>query len=315
MTHPTAKAEAKRIVYPLDVKKVMIGIELDQTDKSLLHYFDFINQFLKAASITCIHVVPEVSPAAPLQAFQPAGPARLNETAHENWMKKMEAELKEICCKDTLKKLNYSIEIGSPLEKLTQAANEAGTGLLMIGKRANTEHHVIQAMNVIRLVNANVLVAPEKAQTALRTIAVPVDFSHHSVKALKIAIGFKHASLEPVRVVGIHVYQMIDFMFPYRAGLTKESGNEIQRKYLQSFNHFLEENLQDLKGEVEPWVAETDQIDVASQLLRQADACHADLVIIGAKGHTQLSKLFLGSTTETLLRKNEKIPVLVVKQG
>jgi nucleotide-binding universal stress UspA family protein len=311
--HPTAKAKAKRIIYPLNVKKVMIGIELDQPDKSLVQYFDFINQYLKAASITCLHVVPEVFPAAPMQAFKPVEPSELSEKAHETWMKKMEAELKEICCKDTLKKLHYSVEIGTPLEKLTQAANEAGTDLLMIGKRANTEHHVIQAMNVIRLVNASVLVAPENAPASLRTIAVPVDFSQHSVKALRIAIGFKHASLDPVRVIGIHVYQMIDFMFPYRAGLTKESGDEIQRKYLQSFNYFLAENLQDLKDEIEPWVAETDQIDVASQILRQARSANASLIVMGARGHTRLSNLFLGSTTEVLLRKNENLPVLVVK--
>ena len=315
-TQLSEKAEAKVIVYPLKVKKVMIGLELDESDQSLLRYFNFINQFIKVARVTCVHVVPEVIPALPLRDHQPVRPYRPDEAEHERWMQKMESELNAIFDKATMSKLSYSIEIGPPLEKLTNAANDTGTDLLMIGKKANVEHHVIQAMNVIRMVNANVMVAPEKASPALHNIVVPVDFSEHSVRALKIAAGFKHTSLEPVRVFGIHVYQMIDFMFPYRAGLTKaDSGDDIQRKYLQSFNHFLSDKLPDLKEEIEPLVVETDEIDVASQLLRQAHALNADLVVMGAKGHTRLSQLFLGSTTETLLRNNDHIPVLVVKQG
>ncbi len=314
-TFPSPKAEAKGIVYPLNVNKVMLGLELDYTDAPLLRYFEFINQFIKVSRVTCIHVLPEPYPIVSFRDVKPGLPDVSDTAEYDRGMQKMEQELHQLFDKKFMQKVNYSVEIGSPLEKLTRAANEASANMVVIGQKANVDYHMIQAMNVIRMVDANVLVAPEKAAPVLKNILVPVDFSENSINALKAAIGFKHASLMPVRIIAMHVYQMIDFLFPGRAGLTKESGGDIQRKYLQSFNEFLTEKLAHLRSEVEPIVVETNETDVASQLLRQAKAAEADLIIMGAKGHTRLSQLFLGSTTESLLRKNENLPVLVVKQG
>ncbi len=314
-TFPSPKAEAKGIVYPLNVKKVMIGLELDYTDAALLRYFEFFNQFIKVSRVTCVHVLPEPYPIVSFRDVKPGLPDVYDTAEYDRGMQKMEQELHQTFDKNFLQKVNYSVEVGSPLEKLTSAANEASANMVVIGQKANVDYHMIQAMNVIRMVDANVLVAPEKATPVLNNILVPVDFSENSIHALKTAIGFKHASLTPVRIIATHVYQMIDFLFPGRAGLTSASGDELQRKYLQSLDEFLTEKLADLKNEVEQLVVETNEIDVASQLLRQANGSDADLIIMGAKGHTRLSQLFLGSTTESLLRKNKNLPVLVVKQG
>ena len=51
----------------------------------------------------------------------------------------------------------------------------------------------------------------------------------------------------------------------------------------------------------------------AQALLKKAHATETGLIVMDAKGHSRLSLLLLGSTTESLLRKNEDVPVLVVK--
>lgn len=52
---------------------------------------------------------------------------------------------------------------------------------------------------------------------------------------------------------------------------------------------------------------------VVDEIVRQADAMPADLVVLGARGTDFLRRLVLGSTAERLLRKSTR-PMLVVKQ-
>ncbi len=52
---------------------------------------------------------------------------------------------------------------------------------------------------------------------------------------------------------------------------------------------------------------------VVEEISREADAMHADLVVIGARGTGFMRRLMYGSTAERLLRKSTR-PMLVVKQ-
>jgi nucleotide-binding universal stress UspA family protein len=52
---------------------------------------------------------------------------------------------------------------------------------------------------------------------------------------------------------------------------------------------------------------------VVDEIIRDAQANHADLVVLGARGTGFLRRLLLGSTAERLLRKST-LPMLVVKQ-
>jgi nucleotide-binding universal stress UspA family protein len=52
--------------------------------------------------------------------------------------------------------------------------------------------------------------------------------------------------------------------------------------------------------------------DAETEILRLADTAHADLIIMGAYGHTRIRELILGSTTSHVLRK-ATVPVLLVR--
>ena len=53
--------------------------------------------------------------------------------------------------------------------------------------------------------------------------------------------------------------------------------------------------------------------DLARQIADAAYRCGADLIVMGAKGHSRVERLLMGSVTEKLLLINESIPVWVVK--
>jgi nucleotide-binding universal stress UspA family protein len=52
---------------------------------------------------------------------------------------------------------------------------------------------------------------------------------------------------------------------------------------------------------------------VAQYILDAVDEANSDLVVMGAKGHSKVELLLLGSVTEKLLALNEHIPTLIVK--
>jgi nucleotide-binding universal stress UspA family protein len=53
--------------------------------------------------------------------------------------------------------------------------------------------------------------------------------------------------------------------------------------------------------------------NVGAYLLQYCEDKHADLIVLGAKGHSKVELLLLGSVTEKLLMLNQNIPTLVVK--
>ena len=52
---------------------------------------------------------------------------------------------------------------------------------------------------------------------------------------------------------------------------------------------------------------------IAQYIMDYATSEEAGLIVMGAKGHSQVELLLMGSVTEKLLAINESIPTLVVK--
>lgn len=309
---PKEKTRTKEATYPVNAKKVFIGLELNKSDRGLTEYFRYINTFLKAEKVTCIHVVPEIKSIFPFQGLYAEGAKATEQKMTEALVNKMKSGVDRSLAEDLAGRIRYIIQSGSPLEALTQIAHEAGADLVVIGKQAGTDYHMIKATNIVRLAEANVLVVPEKARKQLRTIVVPLDFSEYSARALKNAVGFKHAATEPIRVIGVHVYQKLT---PYIRGLgmiSEEAEQNLIEQRFKSIHQFIVDTLPDFEDEIELQPVINEEAGIAPALLEKARQLGADLIIMGAKGHSKLTSLLLGSTSEQLLRENEDTPVLIV---
>ena len=55
------------------------------------------------------------------------------------------------------------------------------------------------------------------------------------------------------------------------------------------------------------------QLSTAGQLVSLCDDYKADLVIMGAKGHSAINSFLIGSITEKFIQMNEKSAVLIVR--
>jgi nucleotide-binding universal stress UspA family protein len=135
-------------------------------------------------------------------------------------------------------------------------------------------------------------------------IVVGVDGSDASVQAAATA-GRLAADLD-AKVTAVYVRQLPTTVPPFGAGIYLDS-------YLQEGERLAAERAAEALEEAgAPWRFEVRDGDPAIQLDLAAEEQGADLVVVGARGHTVAHCLLLGSVSTRLLHHARR-PVLVVR--
>ncbi|MBR9920250.1 MAG: universal stress protein [Bacteroidetes bacterium] len=296
---------------PYAVQKLVAGIALRDTDEKLLDYLQFFAQHVKVEQFNFIHVLQEDAHFPALDLVN----KDIMEEGRRASKKKALDQLKMAVgkyWKEHLGTTGYQVEIGDPLTELTDAGDDADADLLVIGKRTDTNQHMAFSKNIIRMADSNVLVVPKGSAKQIKVILVPIDFSENSTRALHTALTLKEALTEDVEIVALNIYQRPNLM-SFELDMTPEQFEKtIIANHEEGFDSYLLKNFADKKDQIRPLLLQSDD-PTAEEILEQADAVKADLIMMGAKGHSRLASLFLGSTTESLLNLNNDMPTLIVK--
>lgn len=143
----------------------------------------------------------------------------------------------------------------------------------------------------------------------IRQILCPIDFSDFSRHALDHAMAIAHRY--DARVTALHVFVLAvgGALFTGAAGLQPFSLNDANREKLLARMRRFVEGEAGSQAAVDVIVRESN--DVASQILQEAEALSADLLVIGTHGRSGFDRLVLGSVTERILRK-AACPVLTI---
>lgn len=142
-------------------------------------------------------------------------------------------------------------------------------------------------------------------------ILVPVDGSTPAGKSLKQALklaGDQKASIKLITVVDEAIG---DYMGGELAWIDPQT---LRDNLVAGARKVLDAALEEAKAEgltVESELIESPEGRVGRAILKAAEDWGADLLVIATHGRHGLSRLLLGSTTETLLRKGS-LPMLVV---
>ena len=133
-------------------------------------------------------------------------------------------------------------------------------------------------------------------------ILVPIDFSDHSLEALRMASIF--AAETGARLLLVHVWQPTP---PLADGIAwgevyAEQGEEAKRELNEIVPYRLD--------------VECDRCvlvgDAAAEIVRMAEEQAVDMIVIGTHGRTGLTRLVLGSVAEHVMRR-APCPVLTCK--
>lgn len=291
----------------LTIKQAVIGLEFGQTDEKILAYSQYITHNIPTAAAHFVHVVP-----AP----------QLLESFYEDLASRY--DIKASILQNLDKKINlhfqgqqliptYEAREGHPLKELLEVVEEQEADLVIIGQKAKPQEHGIMAKNLARQVKGNALVVPEGAPNKISKILVPIDFSPNSVKAFQTALALQQQMKEKAQIVCLNVYDLPNFS-SYDVGRNPDQFRQwVVESRKEAFQNFLSAYAPKDQHDIPTVLVERKRPGLAHYILQYAKQEEFDLIVMGAKGHSTLERLLMGSVTERILTQNETLATLVVK--
>lgn len=154
----------------------------------------------------------------------------------------------------------------------------------------------------------------EKEKIKIKKILVPIDGSSYSMRAAKYAIEL--SKLQNAQILVIHVISMLpsdyEYVIPAIAGPSVQTYFEEVKNHAQLwFNPIItiakKEGIDDIKTDVFMAVK-----SVPEAIINYATNNSVDLIVIGTKGRTGLSKFVMGSVAYSV-QQHAHCPVLLVR--
>jgi nucleotide-binding universal stress UspA family protein len=311
-TQKSAQSLEKTAIPGFEVEQALVGLALDSTDDHLLKYLNFLGGRVPIRAAHFMHVVPRFD----LFSTGSAEEFELmtqQEKINEKVADQMGENIHQLVKKTNIKKTTYSASSGDPLDALLSEAETIQTDLVVIGKKIATGSHAILAKNMVRKANSNSLVVPEGSRCRLESMLVPIDFSENSAQALLYALAINKQLAEPVSITCLNVYDTPN-LSPFRMSKTEDEFQRmVEGDRMEAFDIFLSSYAPEGREYIKKVLIPKDFPATGHYIMDYVVENEFDLVIMGAKGHSKVELLLMGSVTDHLLSINNTVPTLVVK--
>ncbi|MCB0586503.1 MAG: universal stress protein [Phaeodactylibacter sp.] len=299
-------------IQPFQVRQAMVALELGPTDNNILEYLDFFTREIPTGAMYFLHVLPKFDLLNTMMERE-AQALVSNYEINDEVISRMERKIRSRLTDDHTIHIEFDVKEGNPLEELLEDTNDVKADLVVIGQKSGASQHGILAKNLARKAQCNALVIPDKAKARIKKILVPVDFSEYSIKALRTAVALNQELFEPAEILCLNVYE-IPNLSVYKIQKTKEQFQQmLEKDHMDAFQAFLNTHIPEYKENIKVELVCREGSGIAQHIMDYAGNNKADLIVMGAKGHSQVELLLMGSVTEKLLAIDETIPTLIVK--
>jgi len=150
------------------------------------------------------------------------------------------------------------------------------------------------------------MLIPEDSVPRLNNIMVTTDFSDHATLAMQSAIDIKGEN-KKINILAFHNYSV-----PWgytKTGKTFEEVADIMKINAESEMSKWSNQFSSIKPNFK-----LKEHSIQDEILDFANNNHVDLLVMGSKGQTKASLALLGSSTMKVVKKNERIPLLIIKK-
>ena len=196
------------------------------------------------------------------------------------------------------------VTAGAPHRVLTEAAQEIGAGLIVVGATGcgpfSAELLGSTADRVLRKAVCPVLVVRGELPVPPRRVLAPVDLSSLSGDSFRCGLRMlaQLAGSAQIQVRTVHALSLLDALaFRQRTGTPVE---QAERHAAAQLHQFVSENRSAV-----PFPMETAVVpgEPRVEILRELAEHPADLLILGTHGRGGMDRLVLGSVASTVVRK------------
>ncbi len=306
----TTKTITKKVVKAYSINQALVGLGLKEADASTLRYLNYFISQIPIMSADFMYVHPKHNLLTAL--YEKETQMLISKYSIDKCRKdQMKEEVKAALPNRKDIFIEYDIKEGDPLEEITKASQAINSDLIVIGQKAGASPHGILAKNLARSSTTNLLIVPQSAKTSITNILIPIDFSETSDKALELAIAIHKRLTKPAKITCLHVYDMPNNNFFRDEAPWAEIKKDIERNLIDGFHVFLKNIADDYRQNIEIVLVERKISGTAYYITKYANKNEVDFMIMGARGHSKVHLLLMGSVTEAVIDLNDTIPTLI----
>ncbi|MGM0945418.1 MAG: universal stress protein [Bacteroidota bacterium] len=288
------------------IKKLIVCLDQTALDKTLIQYAAFISKVNQTKKVYFVNVIKNLTvPKEVLEEFPNLVENMVNERQEA-----MEQVVSENFKDQKGISLNYIVKEGSLSKKVLKLAEEKSADMIIIGRKVSLPGTGVASLRLARRASCSLLIVPENSTPKVNKILVPSDFSDYSKDALEeaIMIAEKHGNVD---IVCQNVYTVPSGY--HFTGKSYEEFTQIMLMHAEiNYKKFIRKI--DTKGvSITPVYTKDEDDDPVQEIVSKAKEIDADGIIIGAKGRTAATALFIGSMAERLIQYNDSLPLLVTR--
>ncbi len=288
------------MITPL--KNIIVCLDHSEMDKGLIENACTISKIAGADHITFLNVIRDFNlPESVLKEFPDLLDKALAERKNE-----IDALIEQHFKCDN--KTSTLICQGGEAKEILKAASDLDADLIILGRRTGSDS--VLSTRVARRSPCNLLLIPEGVELKFEKIFIPVDFSDYSSLSLNGIMDFTKELKSKVYLQ--NVYQ-VPSSYRY-SGKTYKEFADIMKGHAINDLEILIKNVNKNQQELIPVCSLDKDGKIIDLALEEARKKKVDLIVMGAKGRTTTSALFIGSKSERMIRINEDIPLMVIRK-
>lgn len=283
--------------------KLLVCLDLSVADKAVIQSACEISKLAGTTEVTFLNVLKDFNLP---ESLEKEFPDLIEKAIAERREKLQQAIDSAFECDQV--KVNVEIRKGNATKEILSCSVKVGADLIVLGRKK--ENSSVLKTRVVRRAACNILLVPENTSLKFDMIHVPVDFSNYSELSLDTAL-----SLSGEQKADIFLQNVYNVPSGYNySGKTYEEFAEIMQEHSSKDLAVLLKKASINNQNLIPIHTLDDGQNVIKMVYNEAVERKADLIVMGAKGRTAASALFIGSKAERMIQLNDSIPMIVARK-
>lgn len=292
-------------MYP--IKRILVALDLTDLDPLLIQFASYVSRSVNVEKVYFVNILRNIHiPEQVLKEF----PDLIKNAVGER-RKQIINLVEQNFDRPEGIKLQYIVKEGQPVKKMLQMVKDSDIDLILAGKKNKLEGSGVLAQRLARRAGCSLLIVPEASKPSLNNLLLPSDYSENSKLAMETALMLTDKNKPNAQVTVQNVFA-VPAGYHY-TGKSYEDFSEIMKKHAKrDFRKFIKSF--ELKGiKVKDTYSLGRNDNKMSDIYDKAIEIKADGIIMGAKGRTAATALFLGSIAERAIQMNKQFPLFIVR--
>ena len=287
-------------------RKILVALDNTEMDEKLISAASYISDRSETTDIYFTNIIKDFEVHPQLEKQFP----ELLGNALKERKKEISERIEKFYTSDSAK-IHVNVQKGHILKDMLMAAERDDIDLIVVGRKDKKDGGILNT-RLARRASCSLLIVPINTEIKSQTekILVPVDFSEYSQLALEKAVDI--AENTDTKIITQNVYQ-VPVGYHYSGKSYEEFSKVMEKNARDDFKKFVKKIKLPKANFEQKYTHVKEEENLMNDVYQTAIDVDADIMIVGAKGRTTATALFIGSKAEKLVQINTKIPLLVVR--